>query len=255
MRMLALPIALALGALLYTNLPQTEEKLAAALRALLAKIRQRFTSKNGKTDDRSALIVYFLSLAAAATILCAIHPLAAALLAAPLFSGFSPIPAAAATKQELDSGKFSKNIPEYERRVRAACAPLGEAFALRVITPMILCLLGMALHLGCALGWLYTGLCAVREEVPSGEKTLSLAARIGEGALGIMLFLCSGLVGRNPLNVGGTDSGEKLMHLLSLEGESDHAPISGDITQAIFLCSLCTGILCLVLSGLSFLIL
>lgn len=255
MRMLALPAALALGALLYTNFPQAEERLAAVLRALLNSIRQFFTDRSGKSDERSALIVYFLALAAVATILSAIHPLAAALLASPLFSGFSPLPAAAGTKQELDSGKFSKNIPEYERRVRAACAPLGEAFALRVITPMLLCALGTALHLGCALGWLYAGLCAVRDETPSCEKALSFAGRIGESALCTMLFLCSGLVGRNPLSVGGTSAGEKLMHLLSLDGEIDHAPIAGDVTQAIFLCCLCTGILCLVLSGLGFLIL
>lgn len=253
MRMLALPAALALGALLYTNLPQAEEKLAAALPALLARIRQFFTSKSGKTDDRSALTVYFLSLAAAATILCAIHPLAAALLAAPLFSGFSPLPAAAKTKQELDSGKFSKNIPEYERRVLAACTPLGEAFSKHVITPMLLCALGMVLHLGCALGWLYAGLCAVHDELP--QKALSFAWHIGNSAMCAMFFLCSGLVGRNPLRVGGEGAGEKLMHLLSLDGEGDHAPIAGDITQAIFLCCLCTGILCLGLTAFGLLIL
>jgi len=253
MRIFALPAALLLGAALYTNLPQAREALPAALRALLAKIRQLFTSKKGKTDDRSARAVYFLILAAAATLLCAVHPIAAALVMAPLFSGFAALPAAAKAKQELDSGAHSKDIPGYERRVLESCAPLGDAFALHVSAPLLLCALGMALHVGGALGWLYAGLCAVHDELP--QKALSFAWHIGNSALCAMFFLCSGLVGRNPLRVGGEGAGEKLMHLLSLDGEGDHAPIAGDITQAIFLCCLCTGILCLGLTAFGLLIL
>lgn len=244
MRTLALPAALLLGAALYTNLPQTQDALPAALRALHAKIRRLFASKNGETDERSALIVYFLALAAAATLLGALHPIASALVMAPLFSGFSPLPAAAKTKQELDSGKYSKDIPEYERRVLAACRPLGEAFALHVSAPLLLCVLGSALHLSGALGWLYAGLLAVRGELPAADRLLRPAKAAGDGAFTALLLLCAGLVGRNPLRVGGRGAGEKLMHILSLEGEIDHAPISGDILQAIFLCLMSTALLC-----------
>ncbi len=244
MRMLALPAALLLGAALYTNFPKAQDALPAALRALLSKIRQLFTTKKGETDERSARIVYFLALAAAATLLCAVHPIAAALVMAPLFSGFALLPAAAKAKQELDSGRFSKNIPEYERRVLVACAPLGDAFALYVSAPLLLCALGTALHVGGALGWLYAGLIAVREELPAADTFLRPVKKAGDGAFTALLLLCAGLVGRNPLRVGGRGAGEKLMHILSLEGEIDHAPISGDILQAMFLCCLSTALLC-----------
>ena len=166
----------------------------------------------------------------------------------PLFSGFSPLPACSNTKQEFDSGRFSKDIPEYERRVIAACEPLGEAFAHRVAAPMLLCALGMLLHLGGAIGWLYAALCANRESIPFAGRILAYIERIGEGAINAILLLCAGLVGRNPLRVGGEGTKEKLLHILSLKGEIDHAPIAGDITQAIFLCCLCTGLLCAALT-------
>lgn len=254
MRMLALPAALLLGAALYTLLPRAEGIIAATLNALLAKIRQLFTSKEGKTDERSALAVYFLALAAAATLLCAVHPIIAAIIMAPLFSGFSPLPACAAAKQALDSGKFSKNIPEYERRVLEACEPLGEAFAHRVIAPLLLCALGMPLHLGCALGWLYAAARAVCSELPQAEKPLHAIEQTGEGAMNAILLLCAGLVGRNPLRVGGRGAKEKLLHILSLKGEIDHAPIAGDITQAIFLCCLSTALICGLATGIGIMV-
>ena len=249
MRILSLPAGLLLGMALYMNFPQAEDRLHAALRALLARVRLLFRKKDGETDERSARTVFFLALAAAATLLCAVHPLAAALLTAPLFPGFSPVPAAANAKRELDSGKFSKNIPEYERRVLDACAPLGGATALDVCAPLLLCALGTALHIGCAPGWLYMGLTAAREELPEAKRMLRPIHRAGEAAFIALLLLCAGLVGRNPLRVGGRGAGEKLMHALSLEGEIDHAPISGDITQAIFLCLTSAILLCCLLTA------
>lgn len=254
MRILALPAALLLGAALYTNFPQTHEALPTVLRALLSKIRQHFTTNKGRTDERSALIVFFLALAAAPMLLCAVHPVLSSVVMAPLFSGFFPLPAAAKTKQELDSGMLSKNIPEYERRVLAACAPLGESFALFVCAPMLLCALGMILRVGGALGWLYMGFCAVDRELPAAAAILRPVKKAGGGAFIALLLLCAGLVGRSPLRVGGRSAGEKLMHVLSLYGEVDHAPISGDITQAIFLCLLSTGLLCALLTGMGFLL-
>ena len=255
MHMLALPAALLLGAALYTNISSAQNALPAALRALLDKIRRLFASKKGEPDERSALIVYFLALAAAAILLCAIHPIAAALVMAPLFPGFAPLSAAAKTKQALDSGKFSKDIREYERRVLAACAPLGEAFALNICAPLLLCALGMLLRVGGALGWLFMALCAVKEELPAGRRIIHPIQRAGDGIFTAILLLCSGLVGRNPLRVGGRGAGEKLMHILGLQGEIDHAPIAGDILQAMFLCIMSAGLLCGFLTLVGFLVL
>jgi len=249
MRMLSLPAALLLGAALYTNVPSLREKLPAALRALHERIRRLFMDKDGKTDERSALLVFFLALAAAAILLCALHPIAAALTMAPLFSGFSPLPSCAKTKQELDSGAFSKDIPEYERLVVAACRPLGDAFAHHIAAPLLLCALGLPLSLGCALGWLYAGLHALGGDFPLCDPPCRRIRQAGDAALIAFFLLCSGLVGRNPLRVGGKSAGEKLMHLLSLEGDTDHAPIAGDITQGIFLCSLSAALLCALLTA------
>lgn len=250
MRMLALPAALLLGAALYTSFPQAQDALFSALRALLDRIRQLFTTKDAKTDARSALAVYFLLIAAAATLLCAIHPVVCSIVMAPLFTGFSPLRAAAKTRQALDSGEFSKDIPEYERRVLAACAPLGESFALHVCIPLLLCALGMPFYVGGALGWLFMALCAVKDALPAGQKLLRPLHRAGSSVFIFILLLCSGLVGRNPLRVGGQGAGEKLMHILSLEGEIDHAPISGDILQAMFLCCFSTALLCALATGI-----
>ena len=244
MRLFILPAALLLGAALYTNFPQMQETLPSLLRKGYNHICRLFLRKDGQADERSARIVFFLALAALAILLSAIHPLAAIAVTAPLFSGFAPLPACAKAKQELHSGIFAKDIPEYERRVIAACSPLGDTFAHYVAAPLLLCALGLPLSLGCALGWLYMGLCSFGEEFSWSKHVLRRIRHAGESTLITLLLLCAGLVGRNPLRVGGKNASEKLMHLLSLEGDVDHAPIAGDITQAIFLCALSTALLC-----------
>lgn len=250
MRLLILPAALLLGAALYTNFPQMQEILPTLLRRGYSHVCRLFLGKDGKADERSAQLVFFLALAASAIFLSAIHPLIAMAAAAPLFSGFALLPACAKVKQELHSGAFSKDIPEYERRVIAACAPLGDAFAHHIAAPLLLCALGLPLSLGCALGWVYMGLCAFDKEFPWCSRVLRPIRQAGETALVSLLLLCAGLVGRNPLRVGGKSASEKLMHLLCLEGDVDHAPIAGDITQSIFLCCLSAALLCGLLSAI-----
>ncbi len=250
MRMLILPAALLLGAALYSLLPALGDRLCGGLRALLRQVQRVFTTKRGRTDGRSALAVYLLAFAAAATLVSAIHPLFSALAMAPLFAGFSVLPQATAAKLDLDSGVYAKDAPAYERRVMDACRPLGGAFARGIAAPLLLCALGLALRMGGALAWVFAGLRAVREEAPAGEKALLAIERAGDTAMVILLRLCAGLVGRSPLCIGGQGAGEKLMHILSLEGETDHAPIAGDITQGVFLCCLCAGLLCALLTAL-----
>lgn len=248
MRMLALPAALLLGAALYTLVPGTKTWLNQRLCALPGTIEQTIIKRHKNPDRISILFIYIAGLVIFPTLIGAVHPICAALVMAPLFSGFSPLPAAAKTKQELDSGKYTKDIPEYERQVLAACSPLGQAFALEVAAPMLLCAIGMPLYLGCAAAWVFAGLRANRESIPAAESILAPIERISEGVFNAILLLCAGLVGRNPLNVGGEGAKEKLLHILSLKGEIDHAPISGDITQAIFLCCLCVALLCAALT-------
>jgi len=252
MRILALPAALLLGAALHTLVPGAKTWINQRLCMLPGIIEQNAMKRRQHPDPFSTLFIYVVGLVIFPLLISILHPICAAIVMAPLFSGFSPLPAASKTKQELDSGSFSKNAAEYERRVLAACAPLGDSFAFGVCTPLLLCALGMILHIGGALGWLYMGLCAVRETLPAAHKFLRPAENAGEIAFTALLLLCAGLVGRNPLHIGGHGAGEKLMHVLSLDGEIDHAPISGDITQAAFLCLLSTGLLCTLLTGVGF---
>ena len=255
MRMLALPAALLLSAALYTLVPGTKTWLNQRLYALPGTIEQNIIKRHQTPDRISILFIYIAGLVIFPTLIGAIHPIATAIVMALLFTGFSPLPAAAKIKQELDSGKYIKDIPEYERQVLAACSPLGKAFALEVAAPMLLCALGMPMHLGCALGWVYVGLRAAREAVPAADQIVSPFERAGDGVTVFLFHLCAGLMGRNPLRIGGRGAGEKLMHILSLDGEIDHAPISGDILQAMFLCCFSAALLCGLLTAVGFMIL
>jgi hypothetical protein len=66
---------------------------------------------------------------------------------------------------------------------------------------------------------------------------------------GLRLQLCSGVVGRTPFQVRGRDVRELLLSILGIpgNGEDTHTPVSGDITQAIFLCMFSTCLLVLML--------
>jgi len=250
MRMLALPAALVLGAALYSLFPGARTWLSQRLRALPGIIEQNIIERHRNPDPFSILFIHIVGLIIFPTLISILHPVCAALVMAPLFTGFSLLPAAAKTKQELDSGKYVKDISMYERQVLSACSPLGQAFAFEVAAPMLLCAIGMPLYLGCAAAWVFTGLRTIREEFPAVQRFVSPIEHAGDAALVFFLHLCAGLVGRNPLRIGGHGAGEKLMHILSLKGEVDHAPISGDITQAVFLCCLCTFLLCALVTGI-----
>jgi len=69
-----------------------------------------------------------------------------------------------------------------------------------------------------------------------------------------LLVLCSGLAGRNPLRTRGRDAKSRLLSILGIAGDGTdtHPPMSGDITQAIFICSFCAWLLCLVLTIVGF---
>jgi len=254
MRMLALPTALMLGALLYTLFPGAKSWLNHRLQALPAIIEQNAIKRNKKPDEISLLFVYLAFPVIFPTLFSFLHPVAAALVMAPLFSFFALMPECFLAKRELDSGKYVKDREAYENRVVHCCEALGEALVPCLMTPIILCAVGMPLHLGGALGWAYAALRLIEVNVPPLARILALLEHAGDAVAVFFLHLCAGLFGRNPLRIGGEGAKETLLNLLGLRGEADHAPISGDISQSAFACCLCAGLLCLLLTGVGFLL-
>lgn len=256
MRILALPAALALAFCLYLPFPRTAGLVSRLLAHLYGLILRLFTRRDGQSDRTPALLCYLLLLAGAATLLGAIHPAVSAVLMAPLFAALSLLPQAADTKLELDSGAYASDIPAYESRVRAACASLGPAFASDACAPLLLCALGTPLYLGCALGWMYLGLCAVRDRNALARRMAAPILRASDAVFCALMLLSSGAVGRSPLRTQGRGASERLLSILGISGDGTgtHAPMAGDIAQGILLCCLCTVLLCLMLTAAFFLL-
>ena len=249
MRMLAFPAALVLGVLLYTLFPGAKSWINQRLIARPAIIEQNIIKRRQNPDEKSVFFIYIFILLLVPTLISLIHPVAAALVMAPLFPFFTLMPECFAAKHELDSGKYAKDREGYEGRVVHCCEALGEALVPCLMTPIILCAVGMPLHLGGALGWGYAALRRLEIGVPPLVRILALLERVGNAVAVFLLRLCAGLFGRNPLRVGGADAKETLVNLLGLRDENDHAPISGDISQAAFACCLCAFLLCAFLTG------
>ena len=249
MRMIALPAAVLLGALLYSLLPQAEEWLSSGMNALLKHIRELIQRKTEKNAARLELIIALLIPAAAAFLLELIHPAVSALVMAPLFSFFALMPKCFSIKHELDSGKFVKDRDGYERNVLQGCVILGKALVPSLLAPLLLCAIGMPLHLGGALGWAYAAMLLITSPDPLCGRIHTLITRAADAVAAFLLRLCAGLFGRNPLRISGEDTEETMLNLLGLQEESDHAPISGDISQAAFACCLCAFLLCAFLTG------
>ncbi|MBR5288136.1 MAG: hypothetical protein IKU34_06035 [Clostridia bacterium] len=248
MRMLALPAALLLGVALYTLVPGAKTWISQRLSALPGIIRQNIIERRKNPDDKAILFLYLSGPVLFSTLLSLVHPVADALVMAPLFSFFALMPECFSAKRELDSGKYAKDREAYETRVVHCCEALGEALVPCLITPLILCAIGLPLHLGGALGWTYAALRLLEIKSPRLIRILALPDRMGNAVAMFLLHLCAGLFGRNPLRIGGEDAKETLMHLLGLQGEADHAPIAGDISQSAFACCLCAFLLCLLLT-------
>lgn len=246
MRIFAVPAAILLSCCLYMPLPRAEAFFSRLLVRMYERILLAFTHKSGKTDDDPALIVYLLVLGGVMALLGAIHPLAAMALMAPVFTGMVVMPACARVKLELDSGKYARDIPAYEDIVRRACASVAPAFIDGIVSPMLLCSLGMPLHLGAALGWLYAALRALRDRHAFAGRFFSFMHRLSARLLVWFMLLCSGVVGRNPLHTKGRSPADRLLSILGIAGDGTdtHAPMAGDISQAAFLCVFASVILC-----------
>ena len=249
MRLLAYPAALVLAFVLYLSCP----KLAALVLPLPKKLLPPLTkldSKLSRPPYQVSYPVYLLLFFLVGLLLSLIHPAVSAVtMALPLF-GLAPIPACGAVKRELDSGAFEKDIPAYEAKVRAACAALTPEFVAHLCAPLLLMALGMPLHLGGALGWAYLALCSSCPDIPKADKLLGYIVRVSDKVFSALLVLCSGVAGRNPFRTGGHGAQNRLMNILGItdDDHATHAPVSGDISQAAFLCCFCICLLCLMLT-------
>ena len=254
MRIFAVPAAFLLSCFLYPIFPKAVEYFERALRALYGQTLRLFTRKNGSADHAPALAMYLLLLCGVCMLLTAIHPLAGMILMTPLFIGLSALPACVSMEHELDSGKYSNDIPTYEMLVRESCASVASAFVSGVIAPMLLCGVGMPLHIAAPVGYAYAALHALAAENALAAKINQKLQRIAEQILIFFMTLCSGVKGRNPLNVRGKTAKSRLLSIVGIPGDGTdtHAPMAGDIAQAIFLCFFSTMIFCFTLCAVGF---
>lgn len=254
MPMLALSAAALLAVFLYPILPGTASQIHHLLNRLYALILRAFTRKSGKTDEGPALGVFVLLLACCAALLSAIHPLFEALVIAPLLSGLSVFPGCGAIKNELDSGKYVRDIPAYEARVRETCASFVPAFVSGICSPLLICAAGMPLHLGAALGWALAALRIRQDAHPLAQKIISRIDRIADTVFCAFLTLCSGVAGRSPFRTQGKSAQARMMNILGIAGDGTdtHAPMAGDISQAAFLCCFASALLLIALTLIVF---
>ena len=254
MRLLALPAATLLAAFLYPILPQAVSWIGHALNRLHALVLRAFTRKSGKTDDGPALLAFVLLLAGCAALLSAIHPLIEAIVIAPLFVGLSVFPSCAAVKAELDSGKYARDIPAYEARVREICISIASAFISGVCAPLLACSAGMPLHLGAALGWALLALRTRQDTHPLAQRIIQRIDRIADAVFCVFLILCSGAAGRSPFRTRGKGAEARMMNILGIAGDGTdmHAPMAGDISQAAFLCCFASVLLLIMLTLVGF---
>ena len=254
MRIFAIPAAFLLACFLYPIFPKAAGYFDRALRALYGQTLRLFTRKNGAADQSPALAMYLLLLCGVCVLLGAIHPLASIILMVPLFTGLSALPACVGMERELDSGKYSNDIPTYEMLVRESCTSVASAFVSGVIAPMLLCGAGMPLHIAIPVGYAHATLHALSEENVFAAKFDHKIQRIAERILIFFMTLCSGVKGRNPLNVRGKTAKARLLSIVGIAGDrtDTHAPMAGDIAQAIFLCFFSTAIFCFTLCAVGF---
>lgn len=254
MRIFAVPAAALLGCCLYMPLPAARDALFRLIIRVYAAVLRLFTRKSGERDDAPALLVFLLLLGGALALLGAIHPLLSMVLMAPAFTGLTVLPSCALVKDELDSGKYARDIPAYEALVRSSCASLAPAFIQGIVAPLILGVLGMPLHLGAAFSGVYTALHALRDQLPAAARICAVIHRVSERIFVFFLKLCAGSVGRNPLRTRGKTAEDRLLSILSIapDAADSRAPMAGDIAQGVFLCGFSSFILCFALCALGF---
>ena len=256
MRIFAIPAALILACCVYLPLPKAVGYFEDFLRCLYQQVLRLFTGKKGAADQGMALAAYLLLLCGICILLGAIHPLAAMILMTPLFTGLASLPACAHTERELDSGKYADDIPTYEAIVHESCQSVAPAFVSGVCAPMLLCAAGMPLRMAAPLGYAYAALYALSHESDLAKQIVQAIQSVAERILVFFMTLCSGVTGRNPLRVRGKTAKARLLSIVGIAGDGadTHAPMAGDIAQAIFLCAFSTGIFCFALCAVGFIL-
>jgi len=248
--MLALPLALVLAFCLYLPLPQAADAFVRGTGRLYTAFLRLLSRGKRPCDASVSLALFLLLLGGVCQLVGGLHPISAGVLTAPLFCALTLLPQAVHAKEELDSGVLSRDIEGYEARVRGVCAALAPAFVTDAFAPMLLLAIGTPLHLSCALGGMYFGLRALCEREERARRAVALVRRPAWAVTRAMLLLCSCVVGRNPLRAHGDEPGALLLSILGIAGdETDtHAPVAGDIAQAVFLCCFAAALLCVMLT-------
>ena len=248
MRAFALPAAVILSLCLYMPMPGLKEKPESLFARLHSGVQA--VLQNKQIAARRAFPITLALLILAAALLSAVHPLLCAVITAPLFTFSAVMPGCAKAKDELDSGRYARDIPAYEAIVRENCLSLAPAFAHGFYAPLLLLTLGLPMRLGAALAYAYAVLCALEGRDERARRPLAAIRRAADKVFSAMLMLCAGLVGRNPLRIRAANAQERLIRTLGIAGDrSDtHAPMAGDIAQGIFVCGFAAGLLCLMLT-------
>jgi len=127
MRIFAVPAALLVACCIYMPLPAARDFLFRLIARGYAAALRLFTRRTGHADDMPALLSFLLLLAGALALLGAIHPLVSMALMAPAFTGLCVLPACARVKDELDSGRYARDIPAYESLYPSAHRPILPA--------------------------------------------------------------------------------------------------------------------------------
>lgn len=254
MRILVLPIALLLAACLYLPFPGAAQAQADAIKKCYARFLSPFSRRSGRRDETLALVLFLLLAGGVCQLIGGLHVFAAGAVMAPLFCALTMMPEAAAIKDQLDRGVYARDIGEYDARVRSVCASFGPAFVTDMCAPLLLIALGTPLHMGCALGGAYFAARVLSDVHPAARRIVALICRPAWQVMRFFLHLCSGVVGRSPFQVHSGDARALLLSLLGIAGEANdtHAPVSGDITQAIFLCCFCIALLAFMLCAALF---
>lgn len=242
-------LSLALAFALHMPLPGAGDALARIPRTLHARLAHSLAQKGGTPDARLPLGLLLLVTLAAGAFAGALPAAVQAALCAPALSALALLPPSAAVKRELDSGALAHNTAAYETRVRETCDALAPSFVCDGVAPLLLCALGAPLRLSVALVWAYAALRALCPQSEPAARAVTLLLRPADAVLRALLLLCAPLAGRSPFRTQGLRARERLMSILSLnEGNADgHAPVAGDVTQAVFLCCLSLALLCTLL--------
>lgn len=250
MRMLALPLAFLLACCLYLPLPRAAGFLAGGVARLYAAFLRPLSRGKRPCNARLALALFVLLFGGVCQLAGGWHVLATAVVTAPLFSALTLLPEAVRVKDELDGGALSHDTAGYEARVRSVCASLAPAFVTDLCAPLLLMALGAPLRLSCALGGMYFALRALCDESADARRVIALLRRPAWAVARGMLLLCSCVVGRNPFRARGCEPRALLLSILGIAGDGTdtHAPVAGDIAQAVFLCGFAAALSCVLLT-------